>query len=230
MTSGICSFVAEVVPDDKNGELNEEEPPWIGQEVVSQELEEMRINDQLPDRRTPEVSEPGPKEPNDPGNDGDEGEDLEKEREEETLEHKQLGEGKTDNDEPTLKAHTSHDARTKDEDEDEDKEGSMMERLKSSLEAVQPVAEPEKQRQKGKLTTHPEEDKPRRTLRRSDRSQRIGLTPREPLYNPGRKASNDGELEGMTTGTGSQPIPEDACPKKEGLSFENSKSDRKSVV
>ena len=41
MTSGICSFVAEVVPDDKNGELNEEEPPWIGQEVVSQELEEM---------------------------------------------------------------------------------------------------------------------------------------------------------------------------------------------
>ena len=44
------------------------------------------------------------------------------------------------------------------------------------------------------------------------------------MCNPGRKASNNEEPQGMTTGTGSQPITEDACPKKEGLSFEESKS------
>ena len=165
MMSRICSFVAKVVHDDENGGWKQEEPPWIGQEVISQEPEEMRNDDQLPDKRIPEVPEPGLEEPNDPGNNGDEGEDLKKERRERSLEHKQSGEGKEDNDEPTQKTHTSHDARTEDKDKDEDKEGLTMERLKSSLEAVQPVAEPEKQRQKGKLTTHPEEDKPRRTLR-----------------------------------------------------------------
>ena len=41
---------------------------------------------------------------------------------------------------------------------------------------------------------------------------------------PGRKASNNEEPQGMTTGTGSQPITEDARPNKEGLSFEKSKS------
>ena len=69
MMSRICSFVAKVVHDDENGGWKQEEPPWIGQEVISQEPEEMRNDDQLPDKRTPEVPEPGLEEPNDPGND-----------------------------------------------------------------------------------------------------------------------------------------------------------------
>ena len=225
MASGICSFVAEVVPGDNNGGPEEEDK--------GEDLKKARAEQKVSWNPTKEGTlrpltcetsqvnlEPEPEEPNDPGNEGDEGEDLEESQRRKKSEHEQSGEA--DNKEPTQKIRTLRDTRT--EDEDEDEEGPPMERRKPRLEAAQPVAEPEERKQKGKSTTHPEEDQPRRTLRRSDHSQRIGLTPREPLYDPGRKALNDGELEGMTTGTGSQPIPEDACPKKEGLSFENSKS------